>query len=152
MTITEYFARMCAAGLAPDWDNIWALEVDNKTVYLADMDFIHCAIGHSHKATLIHDVSTTQREIQLRKDGVNLYQLEWRKPTEQDIGKMCWFYNEEPNIKGYNVTKDILKDLYNNCYYIGYWEDDKTYYDYCLLADHEQIIPTVEDFKKVYGE
>ena len=30
MTITEYFARMCAAGIDPDWENVYATTGVNK--------------------------------------------------------------------------------------------------------------------------
>ena len=108
MTITEYFARMCAAGLMPTSQECneilavygrfgWALRFgDGKNYY------IPIELSPIAKCNVI----------QLRKDGVNLYELEWRKPTEQDVGKMCWHLNnnvislaEIKSIKHYTYDK-----------------------------------------------
>lgn len=83
--------------------------------------------------------------IQLRKDGKDLYSLEWRRPTEQDIGKMCWFAD---------VCFDDNKRLHLDSLYgieNTYLDTHDNGFEHCLLADHGQLAPTEEDFKRIYG-
>ena len=93
MTITEYFARMCAAGIDPKGNNIKAKlasmnpRVDNKYNWYMLLDSDNCIIFDLRSDLGRHDIEITEKEIQLRKDGVNLYELEWNKSTEQDVGK-----------------------------------------------------------------
>ena len=144
MNIKEYWARLVDSGLAPDWDNVvahwyreseaWGLD-NNKSGgrVLSTIPSLEHPKDQEYKNCVI----------QLRKDGKDLYELEWRKPTEEDVGKMCWFYNEigMDNIPEISLTKldDIEEDI------------DEENENCCLLADHGQIAPTPEDFIKVFG-
>ena len=82
------------------------------------------------------------KKITLRKDGVNLYELEWRKPTEYDIGKMCWLKDDELGC--------IALTMFSNCDFE--FMKIEPYNSKYLLADHGQIAPTEQDFIKVYGD
>lgn len=141
LTITEWFARAVAVGLMPDvegiyaeWserDGFWELYIDNTLM----QNIIICSDGKKSE------------QIQLRKDGKDLFELEWRKPTESDIGKMCWVRHYDRTIKlllieNVRINSRVSFINSNSLYEI---KD-------CLLADHGQIAPTEADFKRIYGE
>lgn len=150
MKITEWFARLVAAGLIPTkWDNI-------ETIYKPSKGWV-IYNNHPNDSDVIvvkHKVGQGKDYciIQLRKDGKDLYSLEWRKPTSEDIGKMCWFYDNNKDIvllseirQYWSLSNTFQPEKF--CF-----EEDQFSYYYCLLADHGQIAPTEDDFKQVYGE
>jgi hypothetical protein len=126
MTITEWFARAVAAGLMPEWKNVIAYwSGDTANVYNDDTD-------ESFQTGIDVDEFDC---IQLRKDGKDLYSLEWRKPTKQDVGRMCWC-NQSYCGRFELLYQKIYEDSdISNC-----------------LADHGAIAPTEADFLKAYGE
>jgi hypothetical protein len=133
MKITEWFARAVVAGLMRTSSDLKAtydgynwIITDDQTGFEVDNDVVD-------SAEYIGD------EIQLRKDGKDLYSLEWRKPTESDIGKMCWYYDEEfSSITLFDFSYTDLK---------GIEESGEEY----LIADHGQIAPNEADFKRIYN-
>jgi hypothetical protein len=145
MKITEYWATLVAVGLAHKFKNVearldinfkktptWFIKVDNGGTSWCNWQVDDCELQEGHKI------------VQLRKDGKDLYKLEWRKPTLDDVGKMCWFST------GYgSMELAKLKEIK-----LGYKADTITSYEYnyCLLADHGQVSPTEADFKRIYGE
>jgi hypothetical protein len=139
MTIQEWYARAVAAGLMPDWKNIIAYwSGDTANVYNDDTDqYIETGI----------EVDEFDH-IQLRSNGKDLYSLEWRKPTEHDIGKMCWFWS-------YNFITCLSKlhtILSHHACSQNTYMGNSVHACYCLLADHGAIAPTEADFLKAYGE
>lgn len=184
MKITEYWAKLVAAGLAPNYENMYAIygkfvTADESTEYgwyftstLDDDDLDY----YDFYPSIECEKCCEDTVIQLRKDGVNLYELEWRIPKHEDIGKMCY---ESTCFCYYDIgirkvyDSDFHPDIENcnckhkkySCYSSNYFcELDTEYYqgnDVCndrclqnklLLVEHGQIAPTLEDFKKVYGE
>ena len=146
MDIKEYWARLVASGLAPKEDNICASYNPYRSHYLKIADDNRLLLCANFKNTICEKAIDP---IQLRKDGVDLYHLEWRKPTEQDIGKMCWF------LVGYDEGGIMLSSLWavdeNNIY--GAEANIVTdTSEYCLMASYGQIAPTIKDFKQVYGD
>ena len=141
MKITEYWARLVASGLAPDCENVF-LYINRILKYysIRNDNYNHTLLIKTEKDDTL--IFNSNNEIQLRKDSVDLYHLEWRKPTEQDIGKMCWFYNDD-----YNAIVLANLEVENGQYRYDFRLPP---YD-CLLANHGQIAPTAEDFKQVYG-
>ena len=145
MTITEYFCRMCAAGLMPEWENIWYRCGEIK-------DGSNCCNTYNSMEVCKYlNVEKPDDAFQLRKDGVNLYKLEWRKPDVEDVGKMCWFWRPNTIILDYLLGITLDEEL-NLVYYDRLNEFVVNHsYDYCLLADHGQLAPTEQDFIKVYN-
>ena len=155
MRITEWFARAVAAGLMPDDEDISGRIVftegkrtimlfnESKEIYRVE------ELWNSNSTVIGNDT-------QLRKDGKDLFGLEWRKPTEGDVGKMCWFYSNR-NHKDKTVYCAELFEFQNEFNVMGtkfiyhlageYARPEK----YCLLADHNQVAPTEADFKRIYG-
>jgi hypothetical protein len=89
-------------------------------------------------------VDPYNHDIQLRKDGIDLVKLQWQKPTEADIGKMCWFYTFRDGIILCKL-KSVLKE--------GAFIANETVsfnYTKCLLATNGRICPTIEDFEEAY--
>lgn len=138
MNITEWFARAVAAGLMPEWEDIIASTGVNKTNRIWRLEDPNYNISTWIPYNLQWGVPG--EKIVLRRKGKDLYSLEWRKPTEQDVGKMCWFYDSDENY----ITLAILAicDFQRRQY-------DEDYF--FLLADHGQIAPTEADFIKEYG-
>ncbi len=138
MKITEWFARAVAAGLMPDWKNIYVKRNHEDSIMFYNN--INC----DEEIMLNYDSNIYVEDCQLRKDGKDLFKLEWRKPTEHDVRKMCWF------IDGDNIILAELKNILNDRMH-----KYRTNFDgfvYCILADHGQIAPTKEDFERVYHD
>lgn len=148
LTIQQWFAKAVAAGLMSEWhgikackanitspNNWWELHTNNNLIF---MRLMYAPIRCERKDPII---------INLRIDGKDLYSLEWRKPNEQDVGKMCWFLL--PNL---GIIQSIIADIK----YLGkvkhYLTKNSVYCPYCLLADHGQIAPDEEAFKRAYGD
>ena len=145
MDIKEYWARLVASGLAPDWESIENIIAIYDGEYWVIQIYSSDSLLYAYRANKysIESSECIGDEIQLRKDGVDLYHLDWRKPTEQDIGKMFWFYNDD-----YNAIVLANLEVENGQYKYDFRLPP---YD-CLLASHGQIAPTIEDFKQVYGD
>lgn len=146
MNIKEYWARLVVANLAPDWKNVIAVLGATNQWLLSNCEPFPEIIETPRIIGIKDDT-----EIQLRKDGVDLYKLEWRKPTEEDIGKMCWFYDGYYKNWNYGILYNITL-----LYYPENTNVKKTNHHQgwgrCLLADHGQIAPTEQDFIEVYNE
>lgn len=145
MKITEWFARAVAAWLMPEWENIFATyEWDYETWVLTNSEkntkeiWLHDCFD---PIPYINGAEDTLQYIQLRKNGKDLYSLEWRKPTEQDVSKMCWFYDADSI--GITLSTLAVCDFQRRQY-------DEDYF--FLLADHGRLAPTEADFKRIYGE
>ena len=95
MEIKEYWSILVAAGLIEEWENMEAIykPITGWVIYENHPNDLDAIVIGKHKVSSGKNFAI----IQLRKDGVNLYELEWIKPTEQDIGKMCWFWDDEFN-------------------------------------------------------
>jgi len=83
MTIQEYWAKLVAAGLTPESKYAWADSSQYKDgirikVWIGKDEYIILP------TTLIDRID---KPIQLRKDGIDLVYLEWRKLTKQDKWK-----------------------------------------------------------------
>jgi hypothetical protein len=130
MTITEWFCRAVTAGLMPEYKNISVNAVGTNIHMIYDVDT-------DNLITTVYTIQTEGEDdsIQLRKDGKDLYSLEWRKPTKQDVGRMCWC-NQSYCGRFELLYQKIYEDSdISNC-----------------LADHGAIAPTEADFLKAYGE
>lgn len=155
MNIQEWFARAVAAGLMPDsLKNVYAKYMcyNNDSwfwvIYNAEFDGLipieYMKIEIKNLSGLDKDGSGDQRTIQLRKDGKDLYSLEWRKPTESDVGKMCWI--SEPD--GVLMLAEISG--------IGLWaitvlnKKGKPYTVQNVLLANHPFPPTEQDFKRIY--
>ena len=85
MNIKEYWAKLVASGLAPDWDDVWVIPLTHPTqIILAPVSNLEQILS-----TYIENIRISSsicdefdNTIQLRKDGIDLYKLEWQKPTE----------------------------------------------------------------------
>ncbi len=140
LTIQEWFARAVAAGLMPDDEDISGRIVftegkrtimlfnESKEIYRVE------ELWNSNSTVIGNDT-------QLRKDGKDLFGLEWRKPTEGDVGKMCWLSTTDAYDRKIVMCITLTEeDLYSEFSY------------QTLIADHGQISPTEQNFKRIYGE
>lgn len=152
MNILEYWAKLVAAGLiSENLKNVYARNhflLKTWIIYSpenldpnSDLGVI-CRIQMNYNE-LSNFERMQDKDIQLRKDGKDLYPLEWRKPTEDDIDKMCWFRQKE-------IILDSLFSIEEKKYYDRLYGSYYELYEYCLVADHGQLSPTQEDFEKVY--
>jgi len=143
-TIQEYFATLVVAGLAPKENNIYGLIGDTDT--LAPM--IMCEVLYNNMKGL--NAFKSDSFIQLRKDGIDLVKLEWQEPTEQDVGKMCWFYSPDAGVllsELKDIEHDSDEDGYNHC--LWYYSKSESW-AYCLLATHSRLAPEPKDFEEAY--
>lgn len=141
LTIQQWFARAVAAGLMPEWENVWAIYTKSGWV-LRD-----CQGGESYYIPVELSPISKSNTIQLRSNGKDLYSLEWRKPTEQDVGKMCWVKHYDRSIKILPIENVRIDNR------VSFISSNSLYnIKDCLLADHGQIAPTESDFKRIYGE
>jgi len=142
MTIQEYWTKLVAARLAPESKYAWADSSQYK-----DGIRIKVWIGKDEymvlPTTLIDKID---KPIQLRKDGIDLVHLEWRKPTKQDIGKMCWFYDRHNN----TITLSELRNYLPN-EIVWRYESNCMFYSEAIFATHSRLAPTIKDFKEIYG-
>jgi hypothetical protein len=142
MNIKEYWAKLVASGLAPN--DRWVMAIYNEysrswCIHESDRKSIYLWVGNE-----IAHAGNPNEEILLRKDGVDLYKPEWQKPTEADIGKMCWFYTFRDGIILCEL-KSVLKE--------GAFIANQTIsfnYTKCLLANNGRLTPTVENFEEAY--
>lgn len=136
MKITEWFARAVSAGLVPEWGDIIA-------DYFPSSKEWHIGSLEKNLSFIIPNIETIKQgdrnTIQLRKDGKDLYSLEWRKPTENDIGKKTWMLACDGTLLLQTITEISISRGQLKAFP-------------CLLADHGQICPDVESFRKVYDE
>jgi len=145
ITITKYWARLVAAGLAPEDKEVYAenFSTDIQIPHIFNND-IYINLSGLHERLKIPI-------IQLRKDGKDLFKLEWRMPTKNDIGKKCWF------LVGWdagNRSQGIMLSNFEEKYPIGYAFETNMQPDlskYCLVADYGQICPTFEDFRRIFS-
>ena len=140
-TIQQYWARLVAAGLAPDCNDAWARDIgdDMWMLYYKLKDF---SIYHTVRCQAKTDFSIKSAEVQLRKDGIDLVKLEWQKPTAEDVGKMCWVYDE----KNESIILEKLERVHKGFYFgVDCWA-----YKCCLLATCGRLAPTIKDFEEVY--
>ena len=154
MKITEWFSRGVASGIILRVQNIkFSLEHipgqgENKDWYLI-FDGGNCV----RKCDIPIPINTPDRlenPIQLRKDGVDLYHLEWIKPTKEDIGKMCWVKDEyDDRITIMEFSKKMFLLMNPNSMKLP---KTRNIYYRVLIASHGQICPKLEDFKQVYGD
>jgi hypothetical protein len=154
MTIKEYWARLVAAGLIPNkWKDVKAILKRAqcyemyKYVILSKYGDLTTNIEVKIPDHIQEEIDMNE-EIQLRKDGVDSVELEWVKPTENDIGKMGWIIADHGVLMSITMT-EISKKGKVTTYNDNGWPWS-TYY--VLVASHGQIAPTPENFKKVYGE
>jgi len=136
MTIQEYWAKLVAAGLAPDWGNVHGIMYKGSAIFYSDIELLF--------------QSDLEEVSQLRKDGIDLVYLEWQKPTEQDIGKMCWLRKGTKS----NIECGILKESkkWNNFYGdYAYKDNNGEDYRFFLSATHGRLAPNVEDFERAYN-
>ena len=135
LTIQQWFARAVAAGLMPEWENVWAIYTKSGWV-LRD-----CQGGKSYYIPVELSPISKSNTIQLRKDSKDLYSLEWRKPTKQDIGRHIWILERWSSTRLSYIDCSIadFDENGNNC-------------TKAILADHGQIAPTEQNFKQAYGE
>jgi len=132
-TIQEYFAELVAAGLAPDWSNITAYYSDKQSINIWNDDRDQCiTVSMGFKKF---------DKIQLRKDGIDLVKLEWKNPGGQDIGRMCWYYDECGTIVLLEFHQDEFEYAVDMCKFKRY-----------LLATHGRLCPAVDNFLEVYNE
>lgn len=140
LSVTEWFARAVAAGLMPECKEVTAIFLkisgDYFWVITGGNSWQDMKTYYSITSDLISE--SNDKKITLRSNGKDLYSLEWTKPTEQDVGKMCWFWNRSA-ISLVALDYHRLNLIANNVDFCG------------LLADHGQIAPTEADFLKVYG-
>ena len=129
-TIQEYFAELSAAGLAPDWSDVIANTGANKANRIWRLEDPNYNISTWIPFNL--QWGAKSERIQLRSNGIDLVKLEWQKPIEQDVGKMCWVYDKEYDVIG--LMKLRQSDF-------PFPEDE-----YCLLATHGRLAPRPEDF------
>lgn len=155
MKITEWFCRAVAAGLMPKWENIYSTQIGINSFVIASPDkgYIEICNTNIDAFKMFENIALIDNSVILRSNGKDLYSLEWRRPTEQDVGKMCWL-----RIGGCIILAE-LKDMYqelcentNWLYWIYNTSYDGSFTDDILLADHGQITPTESDFKRIYGE
>jgi hypothetical protein len=141
MNIKEYWARLVSAGLAPDWKNVWAYWDDNGYRIQNPIDISN----HYALYTPLPICIKSDETIQLRKDGIDQYKLEWREPTEQDIGKECWF--SEDGFKTFYYGKLGQIEDESGFVEIGgkFIDEDGKDYEYCYLAINGRTAPMVED-------
>lgn len=150
MNIKEWYAVAVAAGLMPkDYCIYGESYIDSNLNYGIRL------VNHSNDTifTIEGFSSKPLSTIALRKDGVDLYKLEWRKPTaDDDIGKKCWFWNGIGNlgITSSKLYRDWFFETLTGEHLVR--SDEGIDYRYCLLADHRQIAPTEEDFMEVFNE
>jgi hypothetical protein len=143
MKITEWFARAVAAGLMPECKEITAIFLkisgDYFWVITGGNSWQDMKTYYSIPSDLVSE--SNDKKITLHSNGKDLYSLEWRKPTKQDVGKMCWLLTID-SFDGKVIMLISLaeEDLYSEFSY------------QILLADHGQIAPTEADFLKVYGD
>ena len=142
-TIQEYWSKLVAAGLTPNWQNTVGgiYEIGNAfVIYFKDDKSIQNNILEIRTT----DLCKLSERIQLSKNGIDLVKLEWRKPTEQDVEKMCW-------IMLYDKTLLIAKIEKVSIYgYISCYDNNSLYNINVLLATHGRLAPTIEDFEEVY--
>ena len=143
-TIQQYFAEMSAAGLVPDCKqahNIYACQVNWFECW-------HIKLMEKNQrdpfSVIIIPYSIIAKSgisvIQLRSNGKDLAKLEWQKPTEQDVGKMCWFYSCD--YSGFITLSEL-----------GSCDEERMKHDesyLCLLATHGRLCPEPSDFEEVY--
>lgn len=143
MKITEWFCRTVAVGLIPEWPDIYA-EMHTVTVDGLEQQQYCCVskVKEDDNFCLPYNyIESFDGTIQLRQNNKDLYSLEWRKPTEQDVSKMCWFYDADSI--GITLSTLAVCDFQRRQY-------DEDYF--FLLADHGRLAPTEADFKRIYGE
>lgn len=140
MEITEYWARLVASGLAPDWDNVWYAQGE-----LRDEEYLS-ETRASLEVPAHFEMYYSKEPFKLREEGIDLYRLEWRKPTKEDVKKMCWFINKNGDIIKYTWLNEVECGHKIMRFRVG-----GIWYRQCLLADYGQIAPTVADFKRIYG-
>jgi hypothetical protein len=145
MLIQEYWAKLVVSGLAPECDNIFAVWESIET-FGGSFDKCWLLRQTNYETDYYFDFIPSLNidkpvdnkfTIQLRKDGIDLYKLEWQKPTEVDIGKMCWFYNRNA-ISLSDLDKYKFDLINNNCQF------------FCVLTTNGRLCPTVEDFEEAY--
>ena len=138
-TIQQYFAEMSAAGLVPDCKqahNIYACQVNWFECW-------HIKLMEKNQrdpfSVIIIPYNIIAKSgisvIQLRKDGKDLVKLEWQKPTEQDVGKMCWVCSKACGVIG--LLELRKKDF-------PFDDDELT-----LLATHGRLCPEPSNFEEV---
>lgn len=157
LTIQEWFARSVAAGLMPECNYAFA-EYSESWHGVKEWSIYTGMTENCRDTILVRKViekpdDEEDARVSLRKDGKDLYLLEWRKPTEQDVGKMCWFANENSHrrieIDAFGYLNKMCNEYNNQLCYFAYGSGYIHYY--CLLADHGRLAPTEADFIKVYG-
>lgn len=135
MNIKEYWDKLVAAGLAPNWDNVWAeYNPTGQVILFLNDKFGAIRIETKPEAGVFEQYCVSISRIRLRKDGIDLHGLTWRKPTEEDIKQVCW-YKFGTEITLTTFTNEMLKEKCK-----------------CLLADHGRLAPAIEDFQKVFGD
>ena len=164
MNIEEYWARLVAAGLAPDWKNVCAVYDGDKSIEWKITDdgttdiMLSTNIVNSVNGKAVQGSAT----VQLRKDGKDLFKLKWRTiPLEAFLeegeeqryqDRMRWLL-----IDGKYIVKRKVGWIETESESYGlnekeiYWDADGKDLAYkSLMADHGDIAPTLEDFKEVY--
>ena len=148
--IQEFWAELVTSGLAPDWSDVIASTGANKNRIwrLEDPNY-----NISTWIPFNLQWGAKSERIQLRSNGIDLVKLKWQKPTEQDVGKMCWFYDQD--IK--SVTLNKLLDLSHSfsdhsipIFKMALMSYKTEWYNYCLLAIHGRLAPTIDDFEECY--
>jgi len=133
--IQEFWAELVAAGLAPDWKGAYFRCGEIKD------GSNECNTYHSLEIPEHIQISNNSLYLQLRKDGIDLVKLEWQNPGGQDIGKMCWYYDECGTIVLLEFHQDEFEYAVDMCKFKRY-----------LLATHGRLCPAVDNFLEVYNE
>ena len=104
-TIQEYWARLVAAGLAPDKENeqciYYRVTNTNPSVFSNILGKVEYEI--------MSNIYPDDNFIQLRKDGIDLVKLEWRPYTsDDDMNQEYWVLQSDM------VGVDTVNYVHNN--------------------------------------
>jgi len=144
--IQEFWAELVTAGLLPfaNCENAtakyhgcaWRIRLSND-IHIYDMN--------------IFDLKSTNNyePIQLRSNGIDLVKLEWQKPTEQDVGKMCWFWDFEIGLIVHGELC-LNKDMDYDGQFAVKLNNEYEPYEYCLVATHGRLAPEPKNFEEAY--